>query len=232
MNNYAVAKHRRWWTDLAGFFIWLAMQLVCMTLRIRNEREVSEDEYDVTALMSLWHNRNFVCPYVWNMSSMPRRMGAFTSASKDGALLESIVKYFGIKSYRGSSHRRGATAFLEAKQSVDQGDCLAITPDGPKGPVYKVHPGIVKLASLTGCPIVVICVEYENCWRVGKAWDRYCIPKPFSEVNVLWRKPLYVPGNLSDDELSRYILKLEDMMKVGKPDFEPLNTITIYDADN
>lgn len=222
MANPTTAKHSRWWTHLAGFGVWLVMQLICMTIRIRSEREVSEDEYDQTILACIWHNRNFICPYTWNTAQMKHPMGAFTSASKDGALLESVVSYFGIKSYRGSSHRRGATAFLEALESVAQGACLAITPDGPRGPVYKIQPGIVKLASLAGVPIVAFCIDYENCWRIGKAWDKYCIPKPFSTVRVLWRKPYYVPAGLSDEELYRHIAVLEGMMALGQPDFEPL----------
>lgn len=222
MTDSAVAKHSRWWTDVAGFGIWLIMQLICMTLRVRSEREVSEEDYDIPILTCLWHNRNFVCPYIWNTAEFQRPMGAFTSASKDGALLESVVRRFGMKSYRGSSHRRGATAFLEARQSVLSGSCLAITPDGPRGPIYKIQPGIVKLASLTGVPIVPICIEYHNCWRINTAWDKYCIPKPFSKVYAFWKKPFYIPADLTDEELSHYVAELEVLMRVGKPDFEPL----------
>lgn len=222
MSKYSIAKHRRWWTDIAGFFIWCLIQVVCMTLRIKNEREADEDEYDQTFLACLWHNRNFVCPYVWDQSGYQQEMGAFTSASKDGALLASVVKRFGMQSYRGSTHRRGVTAFLEAKNSVEKGACLAITPDGPKGPIYKIQPGIIKLASLTGIPIVMFCVEYENCWRVNSAWDKYCVPKPFSKVNILWRKPVYIPRDLDESTMREYVEKIELAMRTGKPDFESL----------
>ncbi len=224
MRNRSLEKQSRWWTKVAGFGIWTAIQLICMTLRIRSEREVDEDEYDLPTVMCIWHNRNFVCPYAWLSAARQREMGVITSASKDGALLEHIVKYYGIKSYRGSSHRRGATAFLESMASIKKGNSLTVTPDGPRGPVYTTPPGIIKRASVSGAPIVPVCVEYENCWRISKAWDKYCIPKPFSKVNILWKKPVAISANATDEELSQLAAELEILMRAGLPDFEPLTT--------
>lgn len=73
-------------------------------------------------------------------------------------------------------------------RKVQEGDvCFCFTPDGPRGPIYEVHHGIVKLASQSGLPIVPVCIEYESCWRLNKTWDRYAIPKPCSNVNILWK---------------------------------------------
>ena len=52
---------------------------------------------------------------------------------------------------------------------------VAITPDGPRGPAYKVQEGIVYLAQMTGRPIIPI----SNYTR-GKIMFRKLGPVPNS----------------------------------------------------
>jgi lysophospholipid acyltransferase (LPLAT)-like uncharacterized protein len=104
----------------------------------------------------------------------------------------------------------------------EQDICFCVTPDGPKGPVYEVHQGIIKLASQTGLPIVPVCIEYEDCWRIRRAWDQYAIPKPCSNVNVLWKKRFFVPSTLTSEQLSEYTERLRGLLSEGLPDFSPI----------
>ena len=39
-------------------------------------------------------------------------------------------------------------------KAIENGESIAITPDGPKGPKEIVKDGIIKLAQTTGAPIV------------------------------------------------------------------------------
>lgn len=99
---------------------------------------------------------------------------------------------------------------------------MCITPDGPKGPIYKSHPGVIRLASVSGLPILPICIDVPDCWRVAKAWDRFVIPKPFSKVSMIVREPLFVPRELDDDTQRRYMEKLDELLAAARPDFEPI----------
>ncbi len=197
-----------------------------MSLNVRSIKEEHDDVYTKPFIAALWHNRTALPCYVWNLAQKPLRMCILTSASKDGALLERVCGHFGTEAVRGSSGRRGALAYLEMIRKLNEGDvCMCITPDGPKGPVYEVHPGIIKLAADTGLPIVPVCIEYESCWRIGKAWDRYAIPKPCSNVTMLWGKRFYVPADLTEEQMADYAAKLADLMHHGLPDFSPLNQL-------
>lgn len=181
-------KRSRWWTRLAGFGLWSLLQPICMSLNIRSIKEEHDDVYTAPFLVALWHNRTTVPGYAWSLAQKPLKMCVLTSASKDGALVEAVCRHFGLDSVRGSSGRRGALAYMEMMRKVQEGDvCFCLTPDGPQGPIYEVHHGIIKMASQSGLPIVPVCIEYENCWRLNKAWDRYAIPKPCSNVNILWK---------------------------------------------
>ena len=98
---------------------------------------------------------------------------------------------------------------------------MCITPDGPKGPIYKCHPGVIRLASVSGLPILPLCIDIPGCWRIKKAWDGFVIPKPFSKITVTAREPLYVPAELDDETQQEYMARLDELLAMGRPDFEP-----------
>ena len=112
---------------------------------------------------------------------------------------------------------------MEMLRKIREGNiCFCFTPDGPRGPMYQVQPGIIRLASQTGLPIIPVCIEYESCWRLNKAWDHYAIPKPGSNVNILWKKRLFIPPGITDEQVAEYGRLLAGMMQEGVPDFPPL----------
>ena len=144
-----------------------------------------------------------------------------TSASKDGALLSTVAEDYGMRTVRGSSHRRGVAGFRDMLRELQEGYCMCITPDGPKGPRYKSHPGVVRLASVSGLPIVPLCIDVPRCWRITKAWDGFVIPKPFSRITIIAKEPLRVPADMSDEQQREYMEKLDALLACGRPDFEP-----------
>lgn len=147
-------------------------------------------------------------------------MSMLTSASKDGALLSTVAGDYGMRTVRGSSHRRGAVGFRDMLRELNEGCCMCITPDGPKGPLYKSRAGVIRLASVSGLPILPLCVDIPSCWRIKKAWDGFVIPKPFSHINVLVREPLYVPAGVDEETQKEYMEKLDELLACGRPDFD------------
>ncbi len=147
-------------------------------------------------------------------------MSMLTSASKDGALLSTVAEDYGMHTVRGSSNRRGVAGFRDMLRELKDGYCMCITPDGPKGPKYKSHAGVIRLASVSGLPILPLCIDVPHCWRISKAWDGFVIPKPFSKVTILVREPLYVPADIDEDTQREYMEKLDAIMAYGRPDFE------------
>lgn len=217
-------KRSRWWTRLAGFGLWSVLQPICMSLNIRSIKEEHDDVYTAPFLVALWHNRTMVpglcvvpgpeaaqdeCAYQRQQGRRPGggRMQAFWPGCRPGIF-----------------RTAGALAYMEMMRKVQEGDvCFCFTPDGPRGPIYEVHHGIVKLASQSGLPIVPVCIEYESCWRLNKTWDRYAIPKPCSNVNILWKKRLFIPPDATDEQMADYARLLAGLLGEGLPDFPPLN---------
>jgi hypothetical protein len=142
----------------------------------------------------------------------PQRPGAgLISASRDGDLIADVTRRFGFDVVRGSSSRMGAAALRELSEVLEAGRDILITPDGPRGPVYELGPGIIFLAQTTGAPVVPVNMEYSSCWRV-KSWDRFIIPKPFSKVRVIIGQPQQIRSTSTDQEFENERVRLENVM--------------------
>ena len=89
---------------------------------------------------------------------------------------------------------------------MQRGHPAVFTADGPRGPIYKVKPGAIKLAQVTGYAIGIFYAHPEKAW-ILRSWDRFLIPKPFSRVAISWGRNVHVPQ--SDDTAMMEVKRLE-----------------------
>lgn len=201
---------------VAGFLLGSFIRLLTKTLRVRitDDSGLLSDPPQHGLIWMFWHNRMLIVPGLYSRYTRKFRQAAvLTSASRDGAMLASVMRRFGLEAVRGSSSRRGAQAMIECRRLLKKNYYIGITPDGPRGPVYEMQPGVVQLARLCAVPIVPITVEYEKSWRL-KSWDRFFIPKPFSVVRVRFLPFVHVP----DDEVPEAARqRLSALLKPGQP---------------
>jgi len=177
------------------------------------------------AILTMWHGDQLMAPWAYridqadlqsarresgNTNLLPRKIKALTSQHADGRIIAYALESLGIGNIAGSSTRGGVRALVQMRRTIESEGChLAITPDGPKGPIYKAKPGIISVASATGARILPIGFGYERAWRVN-SWDRMVIPKPFSRARMVAGELMYVPPNLSEEEREQYLIALED----------------------
>ena len=198
------------WLIAFGFRL---LQILARTLRyeMSDHAGVLGKAVEGNYIAALWHNRLLLVSFVIK-KFFPQRPGAgLISASRDGDMIADVTRRFGFDVVRGSSSRMGASALLELSEVLASGRDILITPDGPRGPVYELGPGIIFLAQKTGAPVVPVNMEYSSCWRV-KSWDRFIIPKPFSKVRVVIGQPQNVRSTSSDEEFERERLRLQNVM--------------------
>lgn len=162
------------------------------------------------AIFAIWHNRLALSVMLFHRyvrTAQPeRRMAAIASASRDGAMLARVIELLGVEPVRGSSSRRGAQALLEMATLAARGYDLAVTPDGPRGPRYRLQPGVIGLAAATGLPIVI--ASFQAAWKKEvPSWDRFQIPLPGSRVTVFISDRIHVPRE--PDEAEREQLREE-----------------------
>jgi lysophospholipid acyltransferase (LPLAT)-like uncharacterized protein len=115
---------------------------------------------------------------------------------------------------QGSSTRGGAKALIGAIKSLKNGIDVAITPDGPKGPIYSVADGIVVLSQKTGAKILPFQTVASKYWQFN-SWDRFTIPKPFGTIDFYVGNPFDV-DDLSIDKAKQKIKN--NMMLLGDRD--------------
>lgn len=169
---------------VAGFLAGL-IRLWARTMRItiHDANGFLSGAAGVPGICVVWHNR--ILGLV--MAGLPRvgvvPMTVLTSPSRDGELLAQVMERIGLQAVRGSSKKRGAAALLELRDHARAGRTLIITPDGPRGPVYQLSPGVILLAQKTGLPIFRTHVTYSRFRRLS-SWDRFFIPWPFSKIEV------------------------------------------------
>jgi hypothetical protein len=143
-------------------------------------------------------------------------MTALISKSKDGDLLAKLLKSWNYTVVRGSSSEGGDVALGIMIDFARNKNSIAITPDGPKGPAYKLKAGAVITAKKSGLPLVLLGVGIKNK-RILKSWDKFQVPKFFSSINAVYSEPIYVERNLNYEQTSGIIrsceLKLNELQK-------------------
>ena len=222
-SGVVVAHKIKWYQRVLAWLIYVLIRTVSATLRYRWTDRSNYIKVPIPgpAIYCVWHNRLALCmPAYYSYVKKYRNtsgMAAMVSASKDGGFLAGILECFKVQPVRGSSSRRGPQALLELTTWAEGGYDLAITPDGPRGPLYVVQEGVMALAQLTGLPIVP--VSYHANWKIRvKSWDRFQIPLPFSRCEMIYEKPIYVPREATDAEREKLRLQLEAVLRSISPD--------------
>lgn len=104
---------------------------------------------------------------------------------------------------------------VELVKWLKDGRDVVMIPDGPRGPRYALQPGIIKLAQKTGVRIFPILVDYDNYWEL-KSWDRFRIPKPFSEVVVTLAAYESIDSDIDDETFEKERLRIEKVLMAGE----------------
>lgn len=181
-------------------------------LEVDDRCGLSKGEVDRPVIWLFWHNRVLLMPYVYKKLGRTRLGTVLTSPSGDGEIIARIVKRFGFDAVRGSSNKRPAAALRELARCLKAGSDVAITPDGPRGPRYCVQPGAIKLAQLSGCPLMAVHVQYRASWAM-KTWDGFLIPRPFTQVKLTLEPLVEVPRDADKRTLEEIRSSLESRMR-------------------
>ncbi|MHB8844115.1 MAG: lysophospholipid acyltransferase family protein [Nitrospirota bacterium] len=185
---------------------WALISLWSRTLRIRIEGKDIPRRIEAegkTVIFAFWHGRQFLLVPTHKDSGVVIPV----SESRDGEIQAGILTRFGLGVVRGSSKRKGARALMGLVDALRNGKSIAISVDGPRGPIYEVKQGITYLAGKLGLPIVPVITSARRAWILEKIWDKYLLPKPFSECIVLYGEPVIVNGT-EEDELEKKRLEL------------------------
>jgi hypothetical protein len=136
------------------------------------------------------------------------------SQSKDGELATRLARRFGFVPVRGSSSKGGTSALLAITEALKTNPAVIHIVDGPRGPKGIVKPGLVSIAGVSGAVVLPLIVSAKKAWRLG-SWDRFLIPKPFSEVTIEWGRPFVVPHDSDSESHEELRCEIETSLAEG-----------------
>jgi len=145
-------------------------------------------------ILAFWHGRLLMIPMAWRRLA-PMHM--LISAHPDGQIIADAVTYFGVDSIAGSTSRGGSVALRTMLKRLKAGDCVGITPDGPRGPAMTATIGIVNLARIARVPILPITYATSRR-RMLATWDHFHFPWPFGRGVYLWGEPIGIAEELDE----------------------------------
>lgn len=168
--------------------LWCAATLLRLwvrTLRMEADAETLArlKTSDRPAAIVVWHNRLFLSPEIFRRYRTSRPVSGLVSASKDGAWLAAFYRMIGIQPIRGSSSNLGREAAKLVIERMRAGHDVGITPDGPRGPMYVVEPGVLVVTRRVNARMVIVGAEFGPAKRL-KSWDRFYVPWPFTRVRM------------------------------------------------
>lgn len=171
------------WRRVALWCVATLLRVWVRTLRFQVDAETRArlTRSDVPVAVVTWHNRLFLSPEFFRRYRQRRRVYGLVSASKDGAWLAAFYRMIGIHPVRGSSSNLGREAAKLLIERMREGHDVGITPDGPRGPMYVVEPGVLVVTRRLQAPMVLMGAEFTRAWRL-RTWDRLYIPMPFSRI--------------------------------------------------
>jgi len=172
--------------------------------KINYERVTDFNQSDKPIIFAFWHGRLLMIPYICE----GKNPHVLISQHRDGEMIARIIKYFNLKSIRGSTTRGGMEGFKNIVKVLKNGSDVVIAPDGPKGPPYIVQPGIIRLASISGCPILPIAYSVSKYKKLG-SWDEFMLPAPFGKGAFIAGEPMTVPPKASKDIYEKKRIELE-----------------------
>lgn len=183
-------------TRLAAAAIALYIRLVHLTSRFATEGAEAVAPLLREArpfIIAFWHGRLLMMPAGWPAG---HRMRVLISQHRDGEMIARAVEPFGIGTVRGSAAKAGrdkggVAALRLIVQALKQGDYIAVTPDGPRGPRMRASTGIIAAARLAKVPVVPATFAVRRR-RVMNSWDRFIVPWPFNRGLYVWGEPMDV----------------------------------------
>ena len=169
-------------------------------------------------IIAFWHQRLILSP-VLVPKVRPTIVHMLVSMNRDGDIMAGGASVPGVKIIRGSAanptkrfkDKSGAPALIQMIGALEGGDCVALTPDGPRGPAQLANPGIIKLASRTGSPIVPVGLAASG-GRYLKTWDRAFLPNPFSRKIGVIGSAIAIPKQLDQSALDQYVAQLNSQL--------------------
>ena len=192
---------------IIGALVWAFYKLLSSTwkMTIEEPESLTKALKDRTPfVIAHWHGDELVLVQF----SGYFRLAIIASLSKDGEIMTTVIKLFGAVASRGSSSRGAVGALKGLLKLAKEGHNTSFAVDGPRGPIYKVKPGVFEVSKILNAPIYIPGVYCDRAWHFPKAWNKTYLPKPFAKIYIRWElgmNPLTEDQNPKDPAIAELL---------------------------
>lgn len=194
--------------------IWIIQKAVLGYMKLQEPHthilEVNQKNHR-PCIYAMWHSDQF-CVYGIEDKS---KVNVLISTSFDGEIVAYACEGMGFKTLRGSSGKKGAVeSSMQMLERLKNGEDVAIMVDGPGGPYHSVKNGVIKLAKMSGVPIIPVCWYSEDkTFHKLPTWDKMSFPVGDARIINLYGEPIYIPNDLPDEQLSEKKKIIKDVLE-------------------
>jgi lysophospholipid acyltransferase (LPLAT)-like uncharacterized protein len=183
-------------------------------LKVENEHIWKDHiEKGGAVVLSCWHQQFFsAIRHFQNYKEFKPPL--MISRSTDGEIIAGVASRTGWDPVRGSSSKGGKDALQEMIEKLKQRKLSAHIVDGPRGPMGKIKPGIIRLARAGNAVIVPFYTSADRAWFFN-SWDRFMIPKPFANVKLRFGDIFHIDKIENAENFEQQRLDLEKIMLDG-----------------
>ena len=97
--------------------------------------------------------------------------------------------------------------------ALENNGCIVVTPDGPRGPRQRLGDGPIRLAKLTGVPLMPCTFAVRNHKQLN-SWDKLVVPLPFGKGKIIWGTPVTVPADADERMIEHIRERIESEMNI------------------
>ncbi|WP_169544774.1 lysophospholipid acyltransferase family protein [Sneathiella aquimaris] len=192
---------------LAALYIWLVYRTSRWTVMNAGQAHrylANEDPF----ILAFWHGRLLMMPTVVLKKS---KVHVLISHHADGEIISRAIGHWGQKSIRGSTSKGALPAIKDMLRVLKDREIAVITPDGPRGPRMRVQDGVIRMAAMSGVPVIPVSFSSTR-GKCLSSWDRFFVAKPFGKGVVLWGDPIHVPRKNEDGAYDNAKKEIENQL--------------------
>ena len=195
---------------LACKLVYLYIKFVLFTSKVKITYQDFdfEEHKNNQCILATWHGRVMIMPII-NPFKLPA--SAIVSDHTDGRLIGEVIRQAGVKLIFGSSNRKRLSSLKEILSYIKKGYNFLITPDGPRGPSREINGAIINIASNSNLPIIPAICSARSA-KIFNSWDKFMLPYPFTEIAIIFAKPINIPKEISIEEKEKYARILRDSL--------------------
>lgn len=194
--------------------IWIIQKAVLGYMKLQEPRthivEINQKNLR-PCIYVMWHSDQF-CVYGIEDKA---KVNVLISTSFDGEIIAYACRGMGFQTLRGSSGKKGAIeSSMQMLEKLKNGEDVAIMVDGPGGPYHSVKNGAIKLAKMSGAPIVPVCwySESKTFHRIP-TWDKMTFPLGDAKIINLYGEPIYIQDDLPDERLTEKKQMIKEVLE-------------------